>query len=68
MFLDLVRTADVVVENYRPGTMDKLGLGYDTLKDNQPAGWCTPQSPASATAAPTGCARATTSLPRPWAA
>lgn len=32
LFLDLVKTADVVVENYRPGTMEKLGLGYDTLK------------------------------------
>jgi formyl-CoA transferase len=36
LFLDLVRTADVVVENYRPGTMDKLGLGYDTLKEVNP--------------------------------
>ena len=36
LFLDLVKTADVVVENYRPGTMDKLGLGYDTLKDVNP--------------------------------
>jgi len=27
----LVRTADVVWENFRPGVMDRLGLGYDTL-------------------------------------
>jgi len=31
IFKQLVRQADVVVENYRPGTMEKLGLGYDLL-------------------------------------
>jgi len=29
---DLVKTADVVVENFGPGTMDRLGFGYDQLK------------------------------------
>lgn len=33
IFLDMVKKADVVVENYRPGVMDKLGLGYDVLKE-----------------------------------
>jgi crotonobetainyl-CoA:carnitine CoA-transferase CaiB-like acyl-CoA transferase len=31
VFLRLVADADVVIENYRRDTMDKLGLGYDTL-------------------------------------
>jgi len=29
----LVRWADVVVENYRPGTMEKMGLGYERLRE-----------------------------------
>jgi CoA:oxalate CoA-transferase len=32
----LLRKADVLVENFRPGTMDRLGLGWDTLKDRYP--------------------------------
>ncbi len=32
----LVREMDVIVENYRPGTMEKLGLGYDDLKNVNP--------------------------------
>ncbi|HEY5607115.1 MAG TPA: CoA transferase [Alphaproteobacteria bacterium] len=31
-FTRLAATADVVVENFRPGVMDRLGLGYDRLK------------------------------------
>tara|TARA_B110000211_G_C14044051_1_gene538119 strand:- start:140 stop:1330 length:1191 start_codon:yes stop_codon:yes gene_type:complete len=31
-FLDLAAKADVVVENFSPGTMERLGLGYDMLK------------------------------------
>ena len=33
LFLAMVKKADVVVENYRPGVMDKLGVGYDVLKE-----------------------------------
>ena len=32
-FLALLREADVLVENFRPGTMDSLGLGEDVLKE-----------------------------------
>ncbi|HED09939.1 MAG TPA: CoA transferase [Caldithrix abyssi] len=36
IFKKLVETADVVVENFRPGVMKRLGLGYDTLKAINP--------------------------------
>lgn len=36
IFKKLVAQVDVVVENYRPGTMEKLGLGYDVLKEINP--------------------------------
>lgn len=31
VFLDLLATADVMLENFRPGTLEKLGLGRDEL-------------------------------------
>ncbi|MGD0455483.1 MAG: CoA transferase [Solirubrobacteraceae bacterium] len=34
---DLVASADVVVENFRPGLMDGIGLGYDDLHGGNPA-------------------------------
>lgn len=37
IFKELVKKADVVIENYRPGTMEKLGLGYDELKKVNPS-------------------------------
>lgn len=33
---DLVARADVLVENFRPGTMNKLGVGYEVLKEINP--------------------------------
>jgi crotonobetainyl-CoA:carnitine CoA-transferase CaiB-like acyl-CoA transferase len=35
-FLRLVSTADVVLESFRPGVMDRLGVGYDTLHRANP--------------------------------
>lgn len=32
----IVRTADVVVENFRPGVMDRLGIGWDALRTINP--------------------------------
>ncbi len=36
LFLKLAATADVLVENFRPGVMDRLGVGYETLKGVNP--------------------------------
>lgn len=33
----MLASADVVTENYRKGTMEKLGLGYETLREANPA-------------------------------
>ncbi|MFT5693054.1 MAG: crotonobetainyl-CoA:carnitine CoA-transferase CaiB-like acyl-CoA transferase [Oceanicoccus sp.] len=32
----LIASADVVMENFRPGVMDRLGLGYDQFKETHP--------------------------------
>lgn len=29
IFLELVNKADILLENYRPGVMERLGLGYE---------------------------------------
>lgn len=35
-FKELVPKADIVVQNFRPGTMERLGIGYDVLKELNP--------------------------------
>ncbi len=37
LFKQLVKDADVVCENFRPGTLEKWGLGWDVLKEINPA-------------------------------
>jgi CoA:oxalate CoA-transferase len=37
IFEQLLAAADVLVENYRPGTMEKLGYGWDVLHERHPA-------------------------------
>lgn len=34
--LELVRSSDVLIESFRPGALDRLGLGYDALKEINP--------------------------------
>ena len=50
MFLRLIDGADVLVENFRPGTLERLDLGPDELHARDPR-W---SSPASAVSARTG--------------
>ena len=35
-FLELADTADVLIENYRPGVAERLGVGYETLRARNP--------------------------------
>jgi crotonobetainyl-CoA:carnitine CoA-transferase CaiB-like acyl-CoA transferase len=36
IFVELVKTADFVLENFRPGTMEQMGLGFDELQAIKP--------------------------------
>lgn len=36
IFKELVKQSDVVIENYRPGVMERLGLGYEDLRKINP--------------------------------
>lgn len=35
--LDIIAGSDIMIENFRPGAMDKLGLGYTSLSERNPA-------------------------------
>ena len=37
VFLELARNADVVVESFRPGVVDKMGIGYEMVKKVNPS-------------------------------
>jgi len=36
IFKGLVKNSDVVIQNFLPGTMERMGLGYDVLKEENP--------------------------------
>lgn len=36
IFIDLIKKVDVIIENFRPTTMEQLGLGYENLKEINP--------------------------------
>ena len=36
LFLDLAARSDVLLENFRPGVMDRLGVGYDDVRARNP--------------------------------
>ncbi|MEH7238167.1 CaiB/BaiF CoA transferase family protein [Bacillus sp. JJ1562] len=36
IFLKLIERVDVLIENFRPGTLEKWGLGYEELKKSNP--------------------------------
>ena len=65
IFIELVKQSDVLIENFRPGTMDRLGVGYEALKEVNPR-LVFASSPASDRRGPTGPALGTTSSARRW--
>ena len=48
VLLRLVEDYDVLVESFRPGVMDRLGVGYEALRERNPRPRSTARSPATA--------------------
>ena len=48
--LKLARDADVFLESFRPGVAERLGLGYSSVKDFNPALFIAPYPPLAAVA------------------
>jgi len=61
----LLNDADILVENYLPGTMERWNLGCDDVCRSAIRGWCTAPSPASAPMARWAACPATTRCCRP---
>ena len=66
IFKELICHVDVLCENFRVGTMEKLGLGYETLKELNPRLIYASIS-GFGLEAPRPSGPAMTSSPRPWA-
>ena len=65
---ELLRRADVLLENFRPGTLARLGLRHRRARPSSTRGWSPSRSAASATTAPRAAGPATTRSPRARAA
>lgn len=67
LLLDLVRVSDVLVENFRPGTLEKWNLGWERLSQVNPR-LVRAESPATDRRVPTRTVRASLRWRRRWAA
>ena len=67
IFLDLARTADVVIENFRPGVKHRLGIDYQAVRAVNP-GLSMAASPVSGRPVPMPVAPGWTRSHRGWAA